>query len=219
MFRIKICGITRVEDARQAAEAGADACGLNFYPHSPRCVALSTAAEICKQLPRSVVRVGVFVNAAPSEVVEAFGRLGLDLIQLHGDEPPEYLAELGSRPVIRAFRLGPEGMAAIERYLAQAEALGTLPRMVLVDAYRAGQYGGTGKAADWAALAGYAHLPWKLPLVLAGGLDPDNVAEAIRQVRPAAVDTASGVETAPGQKSPDHVRRFVAAAQAAFSAQ
>ncbi len=218
VFQIKICGITRVDDARQAVEAGADACGLNFYLQSPRFVGLSAAAEICRHLSRSVVRVGVFVNAPPSEVIETFDRLALDLIQLHGDEPPEYAAQLGGRPVVRAFRLGPEGIAAIERYLARAEALGVLPRMVLVDAYRAGQYGGTGNQADWDALAGYAQLPWKLPLVLAGGLGPDNVAEAIGRVRPAAVDTASGVETAPGQKSAERMRRFVAAARAAFSA-
>lgn len=218
MFRVKICGITRIEDARQAAEAGADACGLNFYAHSPRCVALATAAEICRQLPRSVVRVGVFVNAPPKGVVETFDQLGLDLIQLHGDEPPEYVAELGGRPVLRAFRLGPEGLAPLERYLARTEALGVLPRMILVDAYRTGQYGGTGTRVEWQALAGYANLPWHLPLVLAGGLDPENVAHAIRQVRPAAVDTASGVEATPGRKSAERMRQFVAAARAAFSA-
>jgi len=218
MFRIKICGITRVEDAHLAAAAGADACGLNFFAKSPRCVAFSTAAEICRQLPPSVVRVGVFVNAPVAEVIDTFDRLGLTAIQLHGDEPPEYLGQLGGRPVIRAFRLGPEGLSTIERYLARCEAQGVLPRMVLADAYRPGQYGGTGTRADWEALAGYGALPWKLPLVLAGGLGPDNVAEAIRRVRPAAVDTASGVEAALGQKSAEGMRRFVAAAREAFSA-
>lgn len=218
MFRIKICGITRLEDARLAAEAGADACGLNFFAKSPRWVSLPTAAEICRQLPPPVVRVGVFVNAPVAEVIETFDRLGLTAIQLHGDEPPEYLPQLGGRPVIRAFRLGPEGVSAIERYLVRCQALGVLPRMVLADAYRPGQYGGTGSQADWHALVQYHALPWQLPLVLAGGLDPDNVAEAIRRVRPAAVDTASGVEAALGHKSAEKVRRFVAAARAAFSA-
>ncbi len=217
MFRIKICGITRVEDAQVAAEAGADACGLNFYAKSPRCVSVSAAAEICRHLPPSVVRVGVFVNAPVAEVIETFDRLALHLIQLHGDEPPEYLGQLGPRPVIRAFRMGPGGLDSIEPYLVRCEALGTLPRMVLADAYRRGQYGGTGQEADWQALARYPALPWKLPLVLAGGLHPDNVAEAIRRVRPAAVDTASGVEESPGRKSAQAVRQFVAAARAAFS--
>lgn len=218
MFRVKICGITRAEDARLAAEAGADALGLNFFPRSPRCISVAMAGEICRLLPRSVVRVGVFVNTPAPEIIETFDRLGLDLIQLHGDEPPEYLVQLGGRPVIRAFRLGPQGLSAIARYLARTEALGVLPRMVLVDAYRTGQYGGTGQQADWQALADYGTLPWKLPLVLAGGLDPDNVADAIRHVKPTAVDTASGVEASPGQKSAERVRRFVSAAWAAFSA-
>ncbi len=216
MFRIKICGITTVEDARVACEAGADAVGLNFYAPSPRCVTLEKAAAICEALSGSVVKVGLFVNAPAAEVARICGRLGLDLVQLHGDEPPEYMADLGDWPVMRAFRLDARGIGPIDQYLTRCKALGCLPRLVLIDSSAPGQYGGTGRQADWLTVAEYPGEEWHPPLILAGGLTPRNVAQAIQSVRPFGVDTASGVEMAPGRKSADLVRRFVLAARAAL---
>jgi phosphoribosylanthranilate isomerase len=216
MFRVKICGITNREDAQAVVKAGADAVGLNFYPKSPRYVTLEMAQRIADGLPREVVKVGLFVNAAAEEVCRTFDRLDLDLIQLHGDEPPAFLAELGGRPVIRAFRLGPAGLPPVHDYLQQCRELEHLPRLVLIDAYVQGAYGGTGSVADWDALREIRRDESFPPTVLAGGLTPHNVAEAIRTVRPAAVDTASGVESAPGKKDPAAVEAFVQAALAAF---
>lgn len=239
MFRIKICGITGTEDARLAAGAGADAVGLNFYAKSPRCITLEKAREIVDAVPGEVVKVGLFVNAPADEVCRTFDQLGLDLIQLHGDEPPAFLSALGQRPVMRAFRLGPAGLNAprsveqgqlalgksrvpdalesMGRYLGSCEAMGTVPRLVLVDSHVQGKYGGTGQVADWRLLAEYPGGPLYPPLVLAGGLTPENVVLAIRSVRPAAVDTASGVESAPGRKDPEAVEAFVRAARRAFA--
>lgn len=219
MFRIKICGITTVDDALAAARAGADAVGLNFYPASKRYMPIPQALMIANALAGTVVKVGVFVNAEADEVCETFDRVGLDLVQLHGDEPPCFLRQLGERPVVKAFRLGQQGLYAVGRYLGQCRGMHCMPRMTLVDANVEGAFGGTGHVADWHALKTYQParpeepLP---PLVLAGGLTPDNVAEAIRTVRPEAVDTASGVETSPGRKSEALVRRFVEAAREAF---
>lgn len=216
MFRAKICGITSPDDAVTAARAGADAIGLNFYRPSPRFVEPDRAAEIVQAVPPGVVKVGLFVNASAQAIRHAFDRLGLDLAQLHGDEPPELLAEVGDRPVMRAFRVGPEGLRAVFEYLDECRRLKCMPRLVLVDAAVKGVYGGTGQVADWKALKQYPADGTMPPLVLAGGLTPDNVAEAVRTVRPAAVDTAGGVESTPGRKDPDLVRRFVAAALGAF---
>jgi len=216
MFRIKICGITNVEDALAAARAGADAVGLNFYPKSPRQIDLDTARQIVDGLPAGIIKVGVFVNATIEEVCRTFDQLGLDLIQIHGDEPPESLVQLGQRPVMRAFRLGPAGLGAAAEYLAACRRLQCLPRRTLIDAFVPGDYGGTGKTPDWAVLQGYPAEPWHPPLVLAGGLTPANVAEAIRAVRPVAVDTASGVEIGPGRKDHAQIAAFVAAARRAF---
>jgi len=219
MFRVKICGITNVDDALAVARAGADAVGLNFYPKSKRCVDAETAGRIVASLPREIVKVGLFVNANVEDVARRFDELGLDLIQLHGDEPPGYLAQLGGRPVIRAFRLGPDGLDPLGRYLADCRQLGCTPRLVLIDALVPGQYGGTGQLADWQLLATYREGPGTgptPPLVLAGGLTPGNVTEAIATVRPAAVDTASGVESSPGRKDRAAVEAFVRAARTAF---
>jgi phosphoribosylanthranilate isomerase len=215
MFHVKICGITRVDDARAAAAAGADAIGLNFYAGSKRYVDERAAAEIVAQLPPGVLKVGVFVNAQAADVCRIFDKLQLGLIQLHGDEPPEYLADLGGRPVMRALRMGKEGWEPILGYLDRCRELGCPPRMVLIDAFQSGQYGGTGQTADWSMLA-----PWRshlgdLPLVLAGGLTPENVAQAIDAVKPSGVDTASGVEQAPGIKDSSRIAAFVHNAQAA----
>lgn len=218
MFRIKICGITNEEDARAAAVAGADAVGLNFYDQSPRYLAEQNAEAIIAALPAAVVKAGLFVNAPAEAVIARFDKLGLDLIQLHGDESPEYLAALGGRPVMRAFRLGPEGLAPILDFLEASRRLGCLPQRVLIDAYRSGYYGGSGVTANWILARQYPSEPWHPPLVLAGGLTAENVAKAIDMVRPSGVDTAGGVETSPGKKDTRLVRQFVRTAIEAFDA-
>lgn len=216
MFSIKICGITTVEDALAAVRAGADALGLNFYRRSPRYVEHDTARHIVAALPEGVVKVGLFVNAPEEQVCRTFDQLELDLAQLHGDEPPEFLRRLGKRPVMRAFRVGEEALGPVADYLERCRRLDLIPQRVLIDSRTKGMYGGTGRAADWSTVARYPLHDWHPPLVLAGGLTPDNVAEAIRVVRPAGVDTASGVESAPGRKAEALVELFVRQAQHAF---
>jgi phosphoribosylanthranilate isomerase len=216
MFTIKICGITRPEDAEAAAAAGADAIGLNFYEKSPRYIDADRAREIIAALPPSVVKVGVFVNAPMQEVCRAFDELSLDLVQLHGDEPLEYLAQLGDRPIIKALRVsGTEGLRAMVDYIAVCKKLYRAPRFILLDAPLSEGFGGSGKSADWTLAKRYYAAPGP-PLVLAGGLRPDNVAEAIRMTGPQAVDTAGGVESQPGIKDPVAIAAFVAAAKGAF---
>lgn len=218
MFRIKICGITNRQDAVTAVAAGADAIGMNFYAASPRCCAADAADEISAAVPRDVCKVGVFVNATEAEIKAAAQRWSLDLVQLHGDEPVQLLRALRGIPVLRAFRVSGD-LAPAEDYLRQCHESCCLPRMALVDASQPGQYGGTGKTLDWHALANQRARLHGIPLVLAGGLTPGNVAWAIDTVRPWAVDTASGVEAAPGCKSASLVQEFVAAAKAAFARQ
>jgi phosphoribosylanthranilate isomerase len=184
MFRIKICGITRPEDALAAVTAGADAIGLNFYPQSARFVGDEQARRIAAAVPAGVARVGVFVNASADEIKRTFDRTPLDIIQLHGDEPPELLCQFGDRPIMRVFRVGSAGLAAALEYLNRCCQLGIVPRLVLADAPAGPAYGGTGQLADWSALAGYPSTAWHPPLILAGGLTPENVAAAIRTVRP-----------------------------------
>lgn len=220
MFRVKICGITNVDDGRMVAAAGADAVGLNFYPTSPRYVPLDQARRIVDALPDHLLKVGVFVNAPSRDILSVAINVGLDLIQLHGDESPAFLGQLGDRPVMRAFRLGREGLYPVGKYLADCRALKCMPRMVLIDSRTEGVYGGSGEVADWGALKTYRldkAIEPPPPLVLAGGLTPENVAEAIRTVRPAAVDTASGVESSPGRKDGEAVEAFVRAALGAFN--
>jgi phosphoribosylanthranilate isomerase len=215
MFRIKICGVTSVADAICVARAGADALGLNFCPTSPRQIDLSLAEEIVAELPAEIARVGVFVNSPAPEVERIARQLRLDYVQLHGDESPEYLSQIAGVPIIRAFR-GMSDFEEVAAYLAACRSLGHMPAAILVDAYQPGQYGGTGQSPDWSAVD-RARPAWAdLPLVLAGGLQPANVAAAIQRVRPTAVDTASGVESSPGRKSADRVAEFVAAARDAF---
>jgi phosphoribosylanthranilate isomerase len=219
MFRVKICGITNIDDALGVAEAGADAVGLNFYPKSPRWVDVTVAKTIAEALPPGIVKVGVFVNADVDVIGQTADRARLDLIQLHGDETPEYLATLAvvcPLPIMRAFRLGMAGLTPILEYLDQCRRLRQIPMRVLLDAYQPGVYGGTGATADWGVAAEYVATPGVPPLVLAGGLTPTNVAEAIAAVHPAAVDTAGGVESSPGRKDPALVREFVRAARGAL---
>jgi phosphoribosylanthranilate isomerase len=210
MFRVKICGITNWPDARRAIEAGCDALGFNFYSRSPRYVSPKTAAEIRVRLPREIVAVGVFVNESPAGIADLARAVGLTYVQLHGEERPASVRAAGrAAPVIKAFRVGPRFRAAqLARYTDAAA--------FLLDAYRPELRGGTGHIFDWRvarAAASYGRI------VLAGGLTPENVAEAIRTARPAAVDTASGVEKSPGHKDPARLRAFldaVASVQEAF---
>jgi len=204
---VKICGITTAEDARTAVEAGADALGFVFWSMSPRKVEPSRAAAIARELPPFVLRVGVFVDMPRDEMARIADTVGLDLLQLHGDEPPEALAGLPRRS-LKAVRVG-RGFAADDalRFVGVASGL-------LVDTRLPGETqmpGGTGVPFDWALVKGLAdRVPF---LVLAGGLGPANVAEAVRSVRPHAVDVSSGVESLPGRKDPAKVRAFVDAAR------
>ncbi len=217
MFRIKICGITNVEDAQAAAVAGADAIGLNFYEPSPRYIDSELARQIAVGVGDAIAKVGVFVGAPASKILETFESVGLDWIQLHGDEPPELLAELGERPVIKAMACRAGGLGPVAEYLDRCRVLDRLPRAVLVDAYTPGQHGGTGEVVDWDRLADWREALGGVPLVLAGGLTPENVDRAIATVRPRAVDTASGVESSPGRKDEVLVAAFVVTASAEFT--
>jgi phosphoribosylanthranilate isomerase len=203
---VKICGLTSPEDARAAAEAGAAAIGLVFWSRSPRAVDLPAARRIAAGLPPFVLRVGVFVDEEPGVIARIADSVGLDLVQLHGSEPPEAIAALPRR-ALKAVRVGggfrPEDAL---RYAGHAAGL-------LLDTGEAALPGGTGRAFDWSVVAS---LRDRLGfLVLAGGLTPDNVATAIRVVRPDAVDVSSGVEAGPGRKDPAKMRAFVAAVRSA----
>ena len=196
--RVKICGITRAEHARVAAGAGADAIGLNFYEPSPRFVTRAQAQAVCEALPPMVSIVGVFVNPAPREVEDVVGALPVDLVQFHGDEAPEVCAGSG-KPYVKAVRVRTRDdiVAAAVRY-PDARAL-------LLDTHHDALWGGTGVSFDWNVVPDDVDHP----IVLAGGLTPENVASAIRVVRPFAVDVSGGVESAPGEKDPERMERFV----------
>lgn len=218
MFRIKVCGVTRVEDALAVAESGADAIGLNFYERSPRCVSLEQARRLASAVEGRLLRVGVFVNATSDRINEVCETTPLDAIQLHGDEPASLLAELArSAPVVRAARMGAEGLAPAAKQLQAAAEIGCPFGAILIDAAgQSGQYGGTGQTADWGRLQAERADLGATPLILAGGLTPANVADAIAATLPHGVDTASGVESSPGVKSPRLVAEFAAAAKEAF---
>ena len=237
LFRIKICGITRPDDARRAAEFGADAIGLNFVEGSPRRLSRDAACAVAAAAPCEVVRVGVFAGMSVAGMHAIAEEVGLDAIQLHGElwpaeafgggvavptDPPQRCGELRPLPVIRAVHLGPEGgpepnrLEEANRWVEAAREGGAAPAMLLVDAVvtretAAGARGGTGRVVDWAGLAG-AHSD--LPLALAGGLTPANVAEAIAASGAVAVDVASGVECSPGVKDAEKLRQFIREAAA-----
>ena len=196
---VKICGITRLEDALLAAELGASAIGFVFSEGSPRYISPERAGAIVRELPVTVAAVGVFVNEAPEVVRRVASEVGLSVVQLHGDETPEEAAATGRR-VLKAVPATGDSLSAIDAW----------PRSitVLVDSARGDRRGGTGLAADWTLARAIAA---RRPIVLAGGLDPGNVARAIREVRPAGLDVSSGVESAPGVKSPAAMRRFFGA--------
>lgn len=198
MTRVKICGITRIEDGLAAAQAGADAIGLVFAPASPRRVDLEQAAAIVSALPPFVTSVALFVDPLAEEVRAVLDAFRPDLLQFHGDEPPDFCAAFGL-PYLKAVRVRPE--TDLLQYAARyADARG-----LLLDAYHPDSHGGTGRRFDWDLIP--ARLP--RPIVLAGGLAPDNVAAAVRQVRPWAVDVSSGVEVAKGIKDAGLVTRFI----------
>jgi len=197
--KVKVCGTTRLEDALWAVECGADAIGFIFYKKSPRCVTAKTVKEICSQLPPFVHRVGVFVNEEAEKINRIAERCGLNVVQLHGDESPAFCKKIKSR-VIKAVRVqNASSLKELSRYEVDG---------FLLDTFAKDQWGGTGKVFDW-------DLAWRAtkagPVILAGGLNPANVKEAIRTVQPYGVDVSSGVEASPGIKDPKKVKAFIKA--------
>lgn len=202
--KVKICGITRAEDAQDAVAAGADLLGFVFYDRSPRHVTVPDAAAIARAVPPHVVRVGLFVNAPEADVAEAMGACGLQLLQFHGDEPPEYCRQFPAM-TMKAFRMRDgETLLQLPEYPTDAW---------LLDAFVPGERGGTGHTFNWELAVAAVKLG--RPVFLAGGLTAENVADAVRRVRPFAVDVSSGVETAPGVKDAAKLRAFISAAKAA----
>ena len=206
MVLVKICGITSLEDALAATEAGADALGFNFYPRSARFVTPKEARSIIDRLPRSVLSVGIFVNEGGPEVVRRIAaEAGVAAVQLHGDESPDYCHALKDRSVIKALRVR-HGFRPEDATQYQTEA-------ILLDAFCADVRGGTGRTFDWSLARRARELVPKL--FLAGGLTPGNVGAAVQAVGPYAVDTCSGVEHSPGRKDASRMRAFVDAARRA----
>jgi len=195
---VKICGITRVEDALVAAHAGAHAVGMIFYPKSPRLVADTVAADIVKALPAFVMPVALFVDQTAAEVERVISAVRPQLLQFHGDEPPDFCSRFGV-PYIKAVRMRP-GVDLLQYARLHSAAKG-----LLLDAFVEGNQGGTGSVFDWALIP----REFPLPLILAGGLDPGNVGDAVRRVRPWAVDVSSGVEASKGIKDAAKVAAFI----------
>lgn len=218
---IKVCGLRDVAAAEAAVAAGASAIGLNFFAKSPRFVATADAARIVSALSATSTRpVGLFVNHSRHEIESITSETGLTAIQLHGDEPPVFVAELQQRhpdwEILKAFRIG-ESLQPVVESLLECARLGVQLAGCLLDARVDGSFGGTGTVAPWELIAReYDRTNWP-PLILAGGLTPDNVAAAIKTVRPIGVDTASGVESSRGVKDTKLIARFVAEAQRAFA--
>jgi phosphoribosylanthranilate isomerase len=201
--QVKICGITNIDDALTSVEAGADALGFIFFRGSSRFIDPASAREIIRQVPEKVLKVGVFVNEAPEQVAKIVRETGLTAVQLHGNETPEYCDFVTSR-VIKAFRIqGENSLAELSGYRASA---------FLLDSYVPGQPGGTGAAFNWELAIKAKDLGH--PIILAGGLTPENVADAVAKVRPHMVDVSSGVELAPGRKDHQKVREFIRRAKA-----
>jgi len=201
--KVKICGITRVPDALAACEAGADAVGLMFYEASPRFITRARAAEIVAALPPFVAKVGVFVDAPEDEVRRTINECGLDTLQFHGQESPEYCRQFGLK-VIKAFRIRTaESLAATRAYTQETW---------LLDSHVEGVAGGTGKSFNWDIAAAAVREGGRV--LLAGGLTPENAAQAVQQVRPFGLDVSSGVESAQGVKDPAKIRAFIQAAHA-----
>lgn len=197
--RIKVCGLTRVEDVQAAVAAGVDAIGLVFYPESPRHLTIAQAVTLCREIPPFVTIVGLFVNASRAEVHRVVESVPLNLLQFHGDETVDQCEGFGL-PYLRAARVRP-GVDLLE-FASQFPSA----RALLLDTWTPA-YGGSGESFDWSLVP----VSCPLPVILSGGLTPDNVAEAIRQVRPVAVDVSSGVESAKGIKDAAKIRAFVSA--------
>jgi phosphoribosylanthranilate isomerase len=219
MFRIKICGVTNPDDARAAIDAGADALGFNFYRSSKRFISTEIARQIVADVGSVTQPVGVFVNASVDEICDICRASAINVVQLHGEKRLDVgkltcglLDPMVS--VIHARSFGARGMDAVHEDMFDAS--GMAGDAILVDAAVSGMYGGTGQTIDWTRLVNFQNSIGKMHLILAGGLTPENVAEAIRIVRPHAVDVASGVESSPGKKDAAKVRDFVAAAREAF---
>ncbi|RCS50497.1 phosphoribosylanthranilate isomerase [Bremerella cremea] len=214
MFRVKICGLTDFENAIAVAHSGADAIGLNFYSGSKRRVEPATAEKIANSVRGEVQIVGLFVNATHDEIMQTQRRVGFDWIQLHGDESREFAETIHNEldiPILAASR------GTLLRWGTSGE--GFQPQAVLMDAAVAGEFGGTGQQTDWQLAATWRSQPQLTRFVLAGGLTPENVAEAIRMVQPSAIDVAGGVEISgkPGIKDMGRVEALVSAAQSAFA--
>lgn len=205
--RIKICGITRSSDLDSVLDAGVDAVGFVFYPASPRAVSPGLAGDLARRVPPFVTRVGLFVNAAAVDVQETLAAAPLDLLQFHGDEDAAYCEQFG-RPYLKAARVRP-GLDLLEFAHAYPTARG-----LLLDAW-VDAYGGVGQSFDWSLIP--ENLP--LPMILSGGLHTGNVVEAVRKLRPWAVDVSSGVEVAKGIKDADKIAAFVAAVRTADARQ
>jgi phosphoribosylanthranilate isomerase len=232
LFRIKICGITTLDDAMFAVHQGADALGLNFYSRSPRYVSPALATLIVNTVETSVAGAnttigGVFVNEPENSWGDILTETSINFSQFHGDEPPQQIASLRQRREerllhgwnlfsVKAFRCQGKNLADIRHYLTQCQTAGGLPDAILLDAFSPNAYGGTGEVIDWHTVRDQRDQFLGLPVILAGGLTPDNVAEAIRTARPDGVDVASGVELSPGKKDLSKVRDFIAAARVAF---
>jgi phosphoribosylanthranilate isomerase len=209
--RIKICGITNPRDAESAASLGADMIGVNFYSESPRFVNEAVARNVVDAIPSNVEAVGVFVNEPWSHAQRIAARYNIRVVQMHGDLSDDLPPRLNAIP---AFALrDAASLQHITSCLERLMALGARPQAILVDAHVVGQFGGTGQTAPWHLLADFAP---SVPLILAGGLTPGNVADAIRIVKPYAVDVASGVESSPGKKDADKMRRFIDAVRSAI---
>jgi len=209
-MKVKICGITRYEDARTALDAGAWALGFIFHPPSPRYVDSEQARDIVSRLPDDTRSIGVFVDRSAEQVQEIVDYVGLAGAQLHGDESPDTLAAVRAEPLVKAFRVGRSADVASDR--SEVEHLEArigeyTDALILLDTYRKGAHGGTGETFDWSIAYEIAS---KRRLVLAGGLKPENILEAARTVRPFALDVSSGLEASPGVKDPARVRELFA---------
>ncbi|MBD3675969.1 MAG: phosphoribosylanthranilate isomerase [Planctomycetaceae bacterium] len=210
---VKVCGIRDVQTADVAVNAGANALGLNFYHKSPRSITVEAAAEIVDSLPEHVTPVGLFVNQTPAQIEQIMETAGLSTLQLHGDETPEMLAVLSENhpnwKLIWARRVSDEEISDVEDDLRECESLGVKLFACLLDPKVDGAYGGTGETLSWNMVARHYDQSMNPPLILAGGLTPDNVADAVRAVRPWGVDVASGVEVERGIKDAELIREFL----------
>lgn len=218
MFQIKICGVKDLATAQACCAAGADAIGLNFYSKSKRFVAESDAAHIAKEMRGQVTRVGLFVNETPDFIANKLRTVELDVVQLHGDENVSFAIELAKAglnlPILKAIRISPDTSAAAIQEIEAWSSSSLVDRVggILLDANVKGSFGGTGERIDWQWLS-QVELPTRLPVLLAGGLNPENVSDAVRIVRPFGVDVAGGVEAENGVKDDRLIQQFVSQAR------